>query len=160
MFMPNQIILLCIIMFIKQNGTSHLTFISRNVRSEFFNKLTSLPRMSLLENSPLNEKVPEAVKLLKKVPSMQEYIKTTSSIKKPPVSKDKPLTFQSKIKSSGYSRPGVKRDKFTPLINKSRSLSIPNLASNSSSKSKSPPLVKPEFQFELPIYLDKKLNTG
>lgn len=93
---------------------------------------------------------------------MQEYLKTTSSLKKPPVAKDKPLTFQNKIKSSGYSRPAVKRDKFTPLINKSRSLSIPNIAAQKSttSKSKSPPLVKPEFQFELPMVLDKKFNNG
>lgn len=118
--------------------------------------------MALLDNSPLNEKVPETEKLLKKVPSMHEYLKTTSSLKKTPVAKDKPLTFQTKIKSSGYSQPAVKRDKFTPLINKTRSSSILNIVTQKSSttKSKSPPLVKPEFQFELPIVLDKKFNAG
>lgn len=58
----------------------------------------------LSKDSPLNEGVVnKEVAKPKLVPSMHEYLKTNSITKKNSISaKDKPLTFTSKIKSSGY----------------------------------------------------------
>ena len=72
---------------------------------------------------------------------------------------DKPLTFNSTIKSSGYRQVSVKREKFTPLINKTqRSFSVSSLQNTDAVRK--PSLHKPEFQFELPTTLDKKFNTS
>lgn len=42
-----------------------------------------------MDDSPLNESTPEDEKVFKKAPSMQEYLKNTSSIKKVPTGKGK-----------------------------------------------------------------------
>lgn len=61
-------------------------------------------RKELKNDSPLNEGViNKEVAKPKLAISMHEYIKTNSITKKNLISaKDKPLTFTSKIKSSGY----------------------------------------------------------
>jgi len=43
--------------------------------------------MPLLDGSPLKEKVSENEKVLKKAPSMQEYLKKTTCLKPAPISK-------------------------------------------------------------------------
>ncbi len=58
----------------------------------------------LLDDSPLREELtPEIVAGKKPIPSMHEYLKTAKYLKKDTQLKDKPITFTSKIKSSGYS---------------------------------------------------------
>ena len=85
----------------------------------------------------------------------------TSYIKKPDSSKDKPLTFNAKIKSSGYGQAMPSREKFTPLINKStRSLSLSSIKLQENKTKKTVNTMKPEFKFELPIVLDKKVNAS
>lgn len=64
-------------------------------------------RKTLNKDSPLNEGVVNnEVAKPKLATSMHEYLKTNSITKKNAISaKDKPLTFTSKIKSSGYNAP-------------------------------------------------------
>ena len=45
--------------------------------------------MSLLKDSPLNEDINDKETILKKVPTLQEYLKKTSYIKKPILSNSK-----------------------------------------------------------------------
>ena len=53
----------------------------------------------------------------------------------------------------------VKREKFTPLINKTqRSFSVSSLQNTDAVRK--PSAQKPEFQFELPTTLDKKFNIS
>lgn len=81
------------------------------------------------------------------------------------LSKDKPLTFNSRIKSSGYNTASVKRERFQPLINKSassnRSSSLAKLnieSAQSRSHHNIPVNTKNrEFTFQLPNNLKKKI---
>ncbi len=85
----------------------------------------------------------------------------TSYIKKPDTSKDKPLTFNAKIKSSGYGQAMPAREKFTPLINKTaRSLSLSSIKLQEHKTKKTITTTKPDFKFELPVVLDKKVNAS
>ena len=74
-----------------------------NLENDFL--LSVHPKKSLLKDSPLNDEVMDKELIKAKLPtSMHEYLRSNSLVKKnQSVSKDKPLTFNSKIKSSGYS---------------------------------------------------------
>ena len=56
----------------------------------------------ILDDSPLKEEIKPELTSKKLIPSMQEYMRTASYLKKDSPLKDKPITFTSKIKSSGY----------------------------------------------------------
>lgn len=73
-----------------------------NEISDFFSfKL----REPLEDNSPLKQEVKIASASSKKsIPSYQELMKTNKMTGKVPIAKDKPLTFNSRIRSSGYSQ--------------------------------------------------------
>lgn len=147
--------------------SSHTTTqsnIAQESNGEIEEILSVYPKASLLKESPLNEDIKE--KVIKKVPSLHEYFRSTSLTKKP-AGLDRPLTFNSKIKSSGYNQPSLVREKFTPLINKSnRGLSLSSIELPSSntktmnSKQKTNENLKLEFNFELPMVLDKKINAS
>ncbi|CAF0884268.1 unnamed protein product [Brachionus calyciflorus] len=126
--------------------------------------LTVHPKKSLNKDSPLNDGVNDKELIKAKLPtSMHEFIKSNSLIKKNQSASDKPLTFNSKIKSSGYTAV-IKREKFTPIINKNyKSGSMINLNDLENSKPKQTTSTLDskikEFKFEVPSLLKKQLKA-
>lgn len=89
---------------------------------------------------------------------MHEYLKTNGSANGRRDSLNKPLTFASRIKSSGYNAPVPKRERFLPSINKSKSTaSLSDVTFTKPSASKSKKKAEPtEFEFVLPSKLKGK----
>ena len=117
--------------------------------------------MQLLKESPLSEKILESKSSeLKEVSKLKEK----SKLKVLSAKLDKPIVFNSRIRSSGYNAPNVRREKFTPLTNtskKSPSLQNLNFSSNPKTATKSGSgsgsLFKKCFKFSMPNDLKNKI---